>query len=212
MISHLIRITFFSFWAGCLSAGNAEEIEFFESKIRPVLAEHCYECHNSVNKTKGDLALDYKNGLLDGGETDLGIIPGNPKESLLLKVLKHEIKDLKMPKGGPKLMPNVIADFEKWISRGAFDPRLEPPTEKQLAEETAWEKIRERRKQWWSFKPITKQTIPSSSDEGWSWHPVDKFLDSKMKEEGLKELDYSFDLDGSRIISNHSSNEISYNK
>ena len=186
MISHLIRITFFSFWAGCLSAGNAEEIEFFESKIRPVLAEHCYECHNSVNKTKGDLALDYKNGLLDGGETDLGIIPGNPKESLLLKVLKHEIKDLKMPKGGPKLMPNVIADFEKWISRGAFDPRLEPPTEKQLAEETAWEKIRERRKQWWSFKPITKQTIPSSSDEGWSWHPVDKFLDSKMKEEGLK--------------------------
>ena len=49
-----------------------------------------------------------------------------------------------MPKGGPKVMPEVLSDFEKWISNGAFDPRLEAPTEKQLAQETAWEKIRER--------------------------------------------------------------------
>ena len=145
-------------------ANNPSALEFFENKIRPVLAEHCYECHNSVNKAKGDLVLDYKDGLLDGGETGPVLIPGNPKGSLLIKVLRHEIKDLKMPKGGPKVMPSVLSDFEKWISTGAFDPRLEPPTEEQLAQETSWEKIRERRKQWWSFRPIELQNVPQVAE------------------------------------------------
>lgn len=167
-------------------ANNASDLEFFENKIRPVLAEHCYECHNSLNKAKGDLVLDYKDGLLDGGETGPGLLPGNPNDSLLMQVLKHEIKDLKMPKGGPKLMPNVLADFEKWISKGAFDPRLEPPTQKQFEEETAWEKIRERRKQWWSFQPITKQDIPQAPENVWSTHPIDQFLEDKMTQAGIK--------------------------
>ena len=162
-------------------ANNPAEVEFFENKIRPVLAEHCYECHNSVNKAKGDLALDYKFGLLDGGETGPAITPGKPKESLLIKVLRHEIQDLKMPKGGPKLMPNVLSDFEKWIGNGAFDPRLEPPTEDQLAQETAWEKIRERRKQWWSFLPVELQKLPPVVEKNWSAHPVDKFLKAKKR-------------------------------
>jgi hypothetical protein len=167
-------------------ANNPSELEFFETKIRPVLAEHCYECHNSVNKAKGDLVLDYKDGLLDGGETGPVIIPGNPKKSLLMQILRHEIKDLKMPKGGPKLMPDVLSDFEKWISAGAFDPRLEPPTEEQLAQETAWEKIRERRKQWWSFQPVDLQKVPQLTEKNWSGHPVDTFLKAKMEGEGIK--------------------------
>ena len=92
---------------------TSEQTEFFEKKIRPVLAENCYECHNSVNKAKGDLVLDYKDGFLDGGETGPALIPGKPKKSLLLQVLRHEIQDLKMPKGGPKVMPEVLSDFEK---------------------------------------------------------------------------------------------------
>ena len=163
-------------------ANNPAEVEFFENKIRPVLAEHCYECHNSVNKAKGDLVLDYKDGLLDGGETGPALIPGKPKKSLLLQVLRHEIQDLKMPKGGPKVMPEVLSDFERWIANGAFDPRLEPPTEKQLAQETAWEKIRERRKQWWSFQPVDRPKVPQVAEKNWSDHPVDQFLKSKMEE------------------------------
>ena len=87
--------------AKAVLANNPSDLDFFENKIRPVLAEHCYECHNSVNKAKGDLALDYKFGLLDGGESGPVLVPGNPKKSLLMQVLRHEIKDLKMPKGGP---------------------------------------------------------------------------------------------------------------
>lgn len=178
-------------------ANNPSALEFFENKIRPVLAEHCYECHNSVNKAKGDLVLDYKDGLLDGGETGPVLIPGNPKGSLLIKVLRHEIKDLKMPKGGPKVMPSVLSDFEKWISTGAFDPRLEPPTEEQLAQETSWEKIRERRKQWWSFRPIELQNVPQVAEKNWSGHPVDKFLKAKMKE---KELSPNGEADALAIL------------
>ena len=162
------------------------QVEFFENKIRPVLAEHCYECHNSITKAKGDLILDYKDGLLDGGETGPGIIPGDPEGSLLMQVLKHEIKDLKMPKGGPKLMPNVLSDFKKWITEGAFDPRVDPPTKEQFAQETAWEKIRERRKQWWSFQPIGLQNVPTVPGSDWSEHPVDKFLQARRVEKGLK--------------------------
>ena len=53
----------------CLPMGLAadEGIEFFEAKIRPVLVEHCYECHNSSGKAKAKLALDYKGGVLKGG-------------------------------------------------------------------------------------------------------------------------------------------------
>ena len=167
-------------------ANNPTEVEFFENRIRPVLAEHCYECHNSVNKAKGDLVLDYKDGLLDGGETGPALIPGKPKKSLLLQVLRHEIQDLKMPKGGPKVMPEVLSDFEKWIANGAFDPRLEPPTEKQLAQETAWEKIRERRKQWWSFQPVDWPKVPQVAEKNWSDHPVDQFLKSKMEEADIQ--------------------------
>jgi hypothetical protein len=167
-------------------ANNPSELEFFENKIRPVLAEHCYECHNSVKKAKGDLVLDYKDGLLDGGESGPVLVPGNPKQSLLIQVLGHEIKDLKMPKGGPKLMPDVLSDFEKWISRGAFDPRLDPPTEEQLAQETSWEKIRERRKQWWSFQPVGPKKAPQVIEKNWSEHPVDKFLKSKMEDAGIQ--------------------------
>ena len=91
-----------------------------------------------------------------------------------------------MPKGGPKLMPEVIRDFKKWIEDGAFDPRGIPPTAKQLAEETSWEKIREKRKKWWSFQPIKNYFPPQQKSNTWSQHPVDQFLFYKMNEIGLQ--------------------------
>ena len=78
------------------------QTEFFESYIRPILAENCYECHNSINKAKSGLVLDHRNGIIKGGERGPAISITNPKSSLLLQAMKHEISDLKMPKGGPK--------------------------------------------------------------------------------------------------------------
>ena len=159
-----------------------DQAEFFESRIRPILAENCYECHNSINKSKAGLVLDFKGGMVKGGDRGPLLSLKNPKESLLLRVMSHEINNLKMPKGGPKLSDLVLRDFEKWISEGAYDPREKPPTAEEFAKETSWEKIREKRKLWWSFQPIREVDVSQSKNE----HPVDQFLDKKMKEAGLK--------------------------
>jgi hypothetical protein len=100
-------------------------VAFFEKKIRPVLVEHCYACHSAEaqakKKLRGGLLLDTSAGLLAGGDTGPAIVAGKPKDSLLLKSLRHE-GDLKMPPKG-KLSPAVVADFEAWVARGAPDPR-----------------------------------------------------------------------------------------
>ena len=164
-----------------LLADNRTDLEFFESRIRPVLVEHCYECHNSSGKAKGKLALDYRDGLLKGGSEGPSIEPGKPEKSLLLQSIGHEFEDLRMPKDGPKMADAVLKDFRKWITMGAPDPRDEPPSAEQLTKATSWEAVRERRKKWWSFQPVRNYSIPKITKRNWSEHPVDKFLLAKME-------------------------------
>src|SRR5690606_15247272 len=77
-----------------------EEYEFFETKIRPVLVQHCYACHNSFGKAKGGLALDYQGALLAGGDSGEVVIAGKPEESILLQALRHE-NGYEMPANAP---------------------------------------------------------------------------------------------------------------
>ena len=96
---------------------------FFEQKIRPVLAEHCYKCHSmKATKLKGGLALDSKERALKGGNTGPAVVPSKPDESLLLTAIRHADPDLEMPPEEKKLPDEVIADFEKWIKAGAPFP------------------------------------------------------------------------------------------
>ena len=67
------------------------KLEFFENRIRPVLAENCYECHNSIKQAKSGLVLDYKHGIMKGGERGPAISLTNPKASLLLRVLFQDL-------------------------------------------------------------------------------------------------------------------------
>ncbi|MEY5011795.1 MAG: hypothetical protein RLZZ253_2934 [Verrucomicrobiota bacterium] len=128
---------------------SPEKLEFFESKIRPVLATECYECHGA-EKQKGGLRLDYKAGWEKGGDSGPSILPGNPKDSLLLQSVRHEDPDLKMPSKAPKLSPEAIAHLEKWVAMGAPDPREKPEP---ISGSTWSLKLAERRK-WWSFQPV----------------------------------------------------------
>lgn len=109
------------------AATRAEQTDFFESRIRPVLARDCYECHAEATKKKGGLLLDSRAGWQAGGDSGAVIKAGDPAGSLLIQSIKHEHDDLKMPKNGAKLEDAVIADFEKWVSMGAPDPRDHPP-------------------------------------------------------------------------------------
>ncbi len=158
------------------AAPTPQQVELFESKIRPILAQECYECHSSATKKKGGLVLDSRVGWQSGGESGDVIKPGDPAASLLVQTIKHEHEDLKMPKAGAKLDDKVIADFERWIREGAFDPRDTAPSKEQIAKESDWKAVLERRKQWWAFLPISK---PSANKT------IDYFIDAELTKQGI---------------------------
>lgn len=166
-----------------------DQLEFFEARIRPVLVEHCYSCHNSLDTAEGGLRLDFRGGLLEHPaeppETGRLIVPGDPAASRLLAILRHEVVGLEMPQGGGQLDDRVIDDFSTWIAMGAPDPRDEPPTAQQLAQETSWEAKLQRRKEWWSFQPIQRPAIPEETLPGWSDHPIDRLLAKAWQEQNL---------------------------
>jgi len=161
---------------------SPEAVEYFESRIRPVLAQDCYECHRTGGKTKRGLALDHRAAMLKGGESGPVIVPGNPGKSLLMAAIRHHDEDLKMPKARAKLEDRIIADFAKWIEMGAADPRDKPSSEEEIAKDTDWAAVMERRKSWWSFQPVKKPEVPA----GKSPHPVDRFIEAGLAKGGLQ--------------------------
>jgi len=159
-----------------------DEVEFFEKKIRPVLVRECYECHGQ-EKQKGGLRVDFREGLLKGGETGPAVIPGDAKRSLLIQAVTHENPEIKMPKKRPKLEQSSIDDLLAWVKMGAPDPRDKPAPIESIS---SWKETLAIRKQWWSFQPVRKLPLPSSGTKAKSGHPVDAFIDAKLTERSLQ--------------------------
>jgi cytochrome c553 len=154
---------------------DAKGVEFFETKIRPVLVAQCYECHSEKSaKVKGGLLLDTRDGLLKGGDTGPALVPGKPAESTLVKLLKAD-KGLMPPK--QKLADHVVADFEKWVAMGAPDPRAGGAGYKRMSAEEA--------KTFWSLKPVTSPAVPAVKGT-WAKTDIDRFVLAKMEAQGLK--------------------------
>lgn len=161
---------------------TSEEVEFFEKKIRPVLAESCYECHNSIDKKKGDLALDWREPLVESGV----IIPGKPEESALIKAIRHEEDYEPMPDKSPKLAKLIIKNFEDWIRMGAPDPRGSKPTKEELASQVDWEAVRDKRSEWWSFQPVIRKNPPQANAAEWNKTEIDRFIHAGLQDNGLE--------------------------
>ncbi len=154
------------------------QIDFFESRIRPILAQECYECHSTTTKQKGGLVLDSRPGWQAGGDSGDAIKPGDPRNSLLIQTLKHEHEDLKMPKNGAKLDDKAIANFEQWIREGAPDPRDAPPSKEQVEKESSWSAILQRRKQeWWAFQNLESEISNLKS--------IDDFIEAELKKQKI---------------------------
>ncbi len=157
-------------------AGN---LDFFEKKIRPVLSEHCYECHGEKSQ-KGSLRLDTKAGWEKGGDTGPAIVPGNPDKSLIIQAVRYHDADLAMPpkKSGGKLPPDVIAELEAWVKIGAPDPRTGGPVA--AARNMAAAKTH------WSFKPVVAPAIPQVKNTAWVKTSVDAFILAGLEAKGLQ--------------------------
>ncbi len=155
-------------------ADDAARIAFFEQKIRPVLVEHCYECHSAKSeKLKGGLQLDSQAGWQAGGDSGQAVIvPGKVDESLLMQYLRYA-DGLEMPPSG-KLPDSVLADFEQWIASGAADPRTNVQFEAQRGDKT-----------WWSLQPLRKHPAPGPADAVDGSKSIDEFIASKLAEHNL---------------------------
>lgn len=155
-----------------------QQLHFFETKIRPVLVTHCYECHASDSKiVQGGLRLDSRSGLLRGGDTGPAIVPGKSETSLLIKALRYD--GIEMPPKG-KLADSVIQDFEVWITMGTPDPRqsVQPATVHTID-------LEEGRKHW-AFQPVSNPAMPTVKDESWPADPMDRFVLSRLEQAGLR--------------------------
>lgn len=156
---------------------EAATADFFESRIRPVLVDHCYECHSKSSKAlQGGLRLDTPAMLRKGGESGAAIVPGNAGASLLLQALRYE--SLEMPPAG-KLPASTIDDFARWIDAGAVDPRQEeaPPTAKGVDFSLV--------KTHWAFQPLRRVAPPTTSRDDWSQTAIDRFIFAAQEKVGI---------------------------
>src|SRR5262249_15370373 len=131
---------------------SAQDREFFESKVRPILVERCYECHSGQSKTlRGGLRLDYRAGVQKGGETGPVIETDDLENSPLLQAIRYDDPLLQMPPKG-KLPAEEIAVLADWVKRGVPDPRTEMPPVAATKPARVID-IEEGRK-FWAFQPL----------------------------------------------------------
>ena len=146
-----------------------EAISFFETNIRPVLAESCYRCHSEAKKkAKGGLTLDSAAALMRGGESGAVIDLSEPDHSLLLKALTYQDPDLQMPPDEP-LSDKVVADFATWIKEGAVFPESSP-------------RGLETRPPWWeTIAPESILSLSTSVSDA-----IDHYVDLGLAAQGLQ--------------------------
>jgi hypothetical protein len=149
---------------------SPEAIRFFETKVRPVLAENCFKCHGETKQRAG-LRLDSRATLLTGGDRGPVIVPGQPEKSLLLKAVNQE-DDLKMPPKGGKLSAQQIADLTQWVKMGAPWPVADSKPAAAAAH--------------WAFGPLQRPPVPAVKDRGWARNPMDAFILARLEAQGLQ--------------------------
>lgn len=163
----------------------AQSPEWFEEKIRPLLAARCFNCH--TEDQRGGLRLDSRDAMLDGGESGTALVPGKPEESLLIKVVRHATDVPPMPKKAAKLKPEEIDLLAMWITAGAPWPATNPnaPT---LASSQRMVITPENRS-FWAFQVLHQAAIPNVKASGWAKTPIDRFVLTRLEREGLQPVE-----------------------
>ncbi|MEM1069822.1 MAG: PSD1 and planctomycete cytochrome C domain-containing protein [Planctomycetota bacterium] len=166
--------------AVCSQATANEADDFFEKKIRPVLVEHCFDCHaGEADVIQGGLRLDDRDAMRRGGDSGAGVIPGKPGESLLLTAMRYD--DLEMPPDG-RLSAEILADFETWIRLGAHDPRDSKGEVVTEPESIDWEGVRNQ----WAYQPPQRHRPPTVQNRSWSSNAIDPFVLARLEAEELE--------------------------
>src|SRR5579883_2286313 len=156
--------------------------DFFESKVRPILANNCYGCH--TDSKMGGLRVDGRDDLLKGGARGPALVPGDADKSLLISAVRQTDPKLKMPAGG-KLKPEEIETLVAWVKGGAVWPATAPPTAAATPAGAAYV-ISPERKKFWSFLPLQNPKPPAVKDSRWALTDIDRFILANLENQGLK--------------------------
>ncbi len=157
--------------------------EFFESKVRPVLVQHCYSCHSAqAKKLRGGLRLDSRDAMLSGGDNGPAITPGQPDKSRLIEAITYKNVELQMPPRG-KLPDAAITDLTTWVKMGAPWPQQSASVQSSSTQ-SAFD-LHERKRTHWAWQPIRPQNPPSVRDRNWPRDPLDRFILAKLEDKQL---------------------------
>ena len=164
-------------------ADESEEAgrEYFEKSVRPILVEHCYQCH-SGREANGGLLLDNREGVLKGGDSGPVIVARDPERSLLIHAVRYSNPDLQMPPKS-RLAETEIKLLENWVARGAPDPRNAVPTGG--GPKPVGMSIEDGR-EFWSFRQVSKPELPEVQNQNWVKSPIDAFVLAKLERIGLR--------------------------
>lgn len=165
------------------SQSNAE-LEFFETTIRPILANQCFQCHGKDTQ-ENELRLDSLQAMIKGGDAGPAIVPGHPDESLLYRAVAHS-GELQMPPK-KKITSQEIASIRHWIEIGAPWPKDVGNPD---ARKDSWQKH-------WAFQSVVKPPVPAVINESWCWNPIDRFVLNELE---LRSLQPSQETDRRALI------------
>lgn len=158
----------------------ADDVQFFEQQIRPILAESCFGCHSThAVRLRADLLLDSREGIGRGGEGGPILVAGEPERSRLIEAIRWTNPDFQMPPKQP-LSAEQIAKFEEWVKRGAPYPQDDRAKADQDSLQVA---VRDLSDSLWALQPVVRPEIPSGVTD--SANPIDAFLAAEHEAHGL---------------------------
>jgi hypothetical protein len=165
---------------GWAQSPSDPDVQFFEAKVRPLLAKSCFPCHSQqAGKKRGGLQLDSRTALLQGGDSGPAVVPGRPEASLLVKAVRQADPQLQMPPTGKLPVQEVVA-LEEWIRRGAAYPGGGATGKPAPAID-----LTEGRKLW-SLQPVRPAAPPTTRQQAWQKKPIDGFLLAELEKRGLE--------------------------
>lgn len=158
---------------------SAKQIEHFEKKVRPILAEHCFECHGpEASPLEGGLSVASRKSLLHGGDTGPAIIPGQAFESLLVESIKYD-GDYEMPPD-TRMSDQKIKIIVDWINDGAPWPKSD---DREHIAAKAFD-LTARKAAHWAWKPVFAKR-PPKVDSNWPSDAIDQFVFKQLQEAEL---------------------------
>jgi hypothetical protein len=174
----VLAALFLAFQSSPAAPRDEAQEAFFESRVRPVLAARCYECHShAAQKLKAHLYLDTREGWQRGGDSGAVIVEREPEASALVRAVRYEDALLQMPPKG-KLPQNEIDDLVQWVRAGAYDPRTQPAAPASAAGKPDG-------RAHWAFQRVQAVEPPAVRDERWVRNPIDRFVLARLEQQGL---------------------------